>query len=102
MSAQHELGTCKNCSAFERLPDEMRQPGAGNCRRSPPTGFAIPTKMVMQNGQQDLQIASAWPPVREGEWCMAFVPNVETAKIMHEERQKMLQGMSERGVENSS
>jgi hypothetical protein len=74
---------CNNCMAWVPLNDK----GAGECRRGPPTAIAMPTRVAMHQGPQDMQVVSAFPPRQNDSWCMAFMPNAELMAQMKSENE---------------
>ena len=70
----NEEERCGNCLCYVRTGEEV---GAGECRESPPRTFPA----VGPNG--GLAFATAWPRVKENQWCADYLPASAGTEALH-------------------
>jgi hypothetical protein len=68
---------CANCWHWESAEKTITPETVGTCLAMPPTAFCVPVRrnnIASAEFQMELEIKSAWPPVRADRRCGMFNP----------------------------
>ena len=65
---------CANCQYYEPDTNHKANVRKGLCKVDPPKAFVVPTRVQLNGGGSDAQIASSYAPTPETEWCGKFAP----------------------------